>query len=212
MSDRHWPVALEAPYGDRRIKLRPLRVRADRVEYLNLRRANADWNRPWDSSPPVRVPAVLSFAQMVRQQDKEAKAGRLLPFALEVDGELAGQVHLFGIARGALLSASAGYWISESVAGQGIMPLALAMAIDHAFGVQGLHRVEVNIRPDNAASLRVVAKLGMRDEGLRRAYLHIDGAWRDHRSFALTTEDLAGELAVDRLNRLSGQAVQRHTE
>lgn len=212
MSDRHWPVAVEARRDGRRIKLRPLQTRADRVEYLTLRRENTDWNRPWDSSPPNPTPGVISFAQMVRQQDREAKAGRLLPFALEIDGALAGQVHLFGISRGALLSASAGYWIAESVAGQGIMPFALALAMDHAFGREGLHRVEVNIRPDNAPSLRVVAKLGLRDEGLRRAYLHIDGAWRDHRSFALTTEDLAGERVVDRLNRLSGQSLPRHTD
>ncbi|WP_431842837.1 GNAT family N-acetyltransferase [Calidifontibacter indicus] len=212
MSDRRWPAAVEARNDGHRIKLRPLRTRADRVEYLTLRRANADWNRPWDSSPPNPTPGVVSFAQMVRQQDREAKAGRLLPFALEVDGALVGQVHLFGISRGALLSASAGYWISESVAGQGIMPFALAMAMDHAFQREGLHRVEVNIRPDNGPSLRVVAKLGMRDEGVRRAYLHIDGAWRDHRTFALTTEDLAGERVVDRLNRLSGQSLPRHTD
>ena len=48
--------------------------------------------------------------------------------------------------------------------------------------------------------------------GVRRAYLHIDGAWRDHRTFALTTEDLAGERVVDRLNRLSGQSLPRHTD
>jgi len=57
----------------------------------------------------------------------------------------------------------------------------------------GLHRVEVNIRPENAASLRVVEKLGFRDEGLRERYLHIDGAWRDHRTFALTVEDIRPE-------------------
>jgi ribosomal-protein-alanine N-acetyltransferase len=42
--------------------------------------------------------------------------------------------------------------------------------------------------------LRVVEKLGFRDEGLRRAYLHIDGAWRDHRTFALTAEEVPGGL------------------
>lgn len=202
MSDRPWPVALEAEHRGRRIKLRPLRVRADRAEFLTLRRDNADWNRPWDSSSPHPVGGTISFAQLVRQQDHEAKAGRMFPFALEVDGRLAGQVHLLGIARGALLSAAAGYWIAESHAGQGITPFALAMAMDHALGREGLHRVEVNIRPDNARSLRVVAKLGMRDEGVRRAYLHIDGAWHDHRTFALTVEDLLGETVVDRLERL----------
>ncbi|GAA3686123.1 GNAT family protein [Yimella radicis] len=177
-----------------------------------MRRDNSDWNRPWDSSPPVPLPTGMSFAQMVRQQDREAKAGRLLPFVLEVDGAMAGQVHLFGISRGALLSGSAGYWIAESLAGQGIMPFALAMTMDHGFEREGLHRVEVNIRPDNPRSLRVVQKLGLRDEGLRERYLHIDGKWRDHRTFALTTEDLDGESVVDRLNRLSRQSLPRHTE
>ena len=32
--------------------------------------------------------------------------------------------------------------------------------------------------------------LGLRDEGLRRAYLHVDGAWRDHRTFAVTAEEV----------------------
>ena len=54
------------------------------------------------------------------------------------------------------------------------------MAFDHLVGTVGLHRVEVNIRPENAASRRVVEKLGFREEGLRPRYLHIDGDWRDH--------------------------------
>ncbi len=205
MSDRHWPVAVAGEWGGRRILLRPLRVRADRAEFLQLRADNAAWNRPWDSTPPRRAAGSVSYPQLVRAFDAEAKAGRMLPWAVEVDGVLAGQMHLSGIERGALLTATAGYWIAESLAGQGITTYALALAMDHAFTAEGLHRVEVNIRPDNPRSLRVVAKLGMREEGLRRAYLHIDGAWRDHRSFALTTEDLAGERVVDRLERVRGQ-------
>jgi ribosomal-protein-alanine N-acetyltransferase len=80
------------------------------------------------------------------------------------------------------------------------MPLALAAACDHAFIALGLHRVEVNIRPENSASLRVVEKLGFRDEGMRLRYLHIAGEWRDHRSFALTTEDLGHSSLVERWN------------
>ena len=110
-------------------------------------------------------------------------------------------MHLFGIDWGSLRSASAGYWVAESCAGQGIVPFALAAACDHAFLVLGLHRVEVNIRPENTASLRVVEKLGFREEGLRRHYLHIDGKWRDHRSFALTSEDLSTSPLVEVWNR-----------
>ena len=73
------------------------------------------------------------------------------------------------------------------------MPTALALAVDHAFRYGGLHRIEVNIRPENGPSRRVVEKLGFREEALHKRYLHIDGAWRDHIGYALTTEDLAAE-------------------
>ena len=190
-----------------RILLRGLRVHADKREFLELRATNAAWTRPWDSTAPGPAGAAsMSYAQMVRFQDREAKEGRLLPFAIERDGELVGQMHLFGISRGALLSASAGYWIAERYAGRSITPFALAMLIDHALGQVGLHRVEVNIRPDNNASLRVMEKLGLREEGLRKRYLHINGAWHDHLTFAVTTEELANEAMVERLRRRLGVA------
>ena len=47
------------------------------------------------------------------------------------------------------------------------------------------------MRPENAASLRVVQKLHLRPEGMRRAAIHVDGAWRDHLVFALTAEEVA---------------------
>ena len=124
----------------------------------------------------------------------------MLPFTIRMEGRIVGQMVLFGISYGSLLSASAGYWVDESVAGRGVAPVALALAGDHALGAMKLHRIEVNIRPENANSLAVVRKLGFRDEGVRAAYLHIDGAWRDHRTFALTTEDLGGQSLLERLH------------
>ncbi|MBE3075755.1 MAG: GNAT family N-acetyltransferase [Actinobacteria bacterium] len=184
----------------------------DRREWEALRAENIEWLRPWEATSPWPVATGLAFRQLVRQFDREAAEGRLQPFVIETEGRLVGQVHLFGIAWGSLRSACAGYWVAESVAGQGIMPFALAAACDHAFLGLGLHRVEVNIRPENAASLRVVEKLGFRDEGLRLSYLHIDGEWRDHRSFALTSEDLGGSTLVELWNNLQHQSHQRHTE
>ena len=98
-----------------------------------------------------------------------------------------------------------GYWIDESVAGRGVTPTALAMAVDHCFGVVGLHRVEASIRPENHASRRVVEKLGFREEGLRRRYLHIDGAWRDHLCYALTAEEARGGVLARWRDTLSAQ-------
>jgi ribosomal-protein-alanine N-acetyltransferase len=46
-----------------------------------------------------------------------------------------------------------------------------------------LHRIEINIRPENAPSCRVAEKAGYLLEGTRERYLHIDGQWRDHVSY-----------------------------
>ena len=51
-------------------------------------------------------------------------------------------------------------------------------------------------------------KLGFREEGLRRRYLHIDGSWRDHLCYALTVEDAYGSSAP-LAERVVGPAADR---
>ncbi|HEX3005594.1 MAG TPA: GNAT family protein [Angustibacter sp.] len=189
-----WPVTLS--HGA--VGLRPLRQR-DLGRWRELRLANRQWLEPWEATPPDPTVPAMSFRRMVRQLSQEARAGRALPFAITYQGDMVGQLSVAGIAWGSLCSGHIGYWVSQHVAGRGIAPTAVALASDYCLLTMGLHRVEVNIRPENAASLRVVAKLGLRDEGLRRHYLHIDGAWRDHRSFAVTREELAGGGLLARL-------------
>jgi [ribosomal protein S5]-alanine N-acetyltransferase len=119
----------------------------------------------------------------------EARAGRQLPFALEYDGEFIGQLTVNNVTRGSAQFASVGYWIDERYAGRGLVTRAVAMAVDHCFFVLHLHRIEIAIRPENAASLRIVEKLGIPEYGFAPRYLHIDGDWRDHRLFSITRED-----------------------
>ncbi len=121
---------------------------------------------------------------------RESRAGRTLPFAVTMQGRLVGQVTVASVTRGAFQSASLGYWIDGAVAGRAIMPTAVALVVDHCFGPVGLHRIEADVRPENAASLRVVEKLGFREEGRHLRMLHINGGWRDHVCFALTVEDV----------------------
>lgn len=200
-----WPVRLED--GD--VRLRPLGGR-DQDAWLALRAGNADWLEPWDATSPVPVLGPRpSFRQYVRALRSQARSGTALPFALDYQGELVGQLTVSGITYGSFRSGTIGYWVSEHVAGRGIVPTAVALAVDHSFFRLGLHRIEVNIRPENAPSLRVVEKLGFRDEGLRERYLHIAGEWCDHRSFALTTEDVPGGLLA-RWHRAQEQAAQGH--
>jgi ribosomal-protein-alanine N-acetyltransferase len=116
-----------------------------------------------------------------------------MPFAICLGDRLVGHIGLGNIVRRAFSSAYCGYWVDSRVAGRGIMPTAVALLVDHAFNVSRLHRVEINIRPENKASRRVVEKLGLREEGYHTNYMFIDGAWRDHVGYAVTWEDVARE-------------------
>jgi ribosomal-protein-alanine N-acetyltransferase len=186
---RGWPATLH----DGRVGLRPI-ARSDRADWLEVRARNAGWLAPWEATPPRDTAPPMSFTTMVRSMRQQARKGALLPFVITYDDVLVGQLTVGGITWGSLCSAHVGYWVDQRVAGRGVMPTAVALVTDHCFTALGLHRVEVNIRPENAASLRVVEKLGFREEGTRSAFLHIAGAWRDHRSFALTADEVTGGL------------------
>ena len=109
-----------------------------------------------------------------------------------------------GIAYGAARWARAGYWVGERWAVRGVAPTALALAADYLFGTLRLHRLEVAIRPENQKSIRVAEKLGLRYEGLRARYLHVDGEWRDHLMFAIHAEEVGPGGLLGRLRRPAG--------
>ena len=185
-----WPVTL----ADGDVVLRPLRLRDERAWHA-LRSQNARWLDPWEATSPVPLAGPApTFGQYLRSLRAEARRGQSLPFAIAYRGRLAGRLTVAQITYGALRGASIGYWVGEEFAGLGITPTAVALATDHCFSVLGLHRMEINIRPENRPSLRVVEKLGFRDEGLRERFLHIAGSWTDHRTFALTAEEVPGGL------------------
>lgn len=193
MAARGWPARLVEPTSSGLVELRPLRIR-DGGRWRDLRLRNEAWLRPWEAVTPDDLSwadrhGAGTFGPMLRGARRQARAGLALPFALTVDDRLAGQVTVGNVVRGALNSAYVGYWVDERLAGRGIAPTAVALAVDHCFGPVGLRRMEADVRPENAASRRVLAKLGFREEGLRRRYLFTDGAYRDHLCYALTVDE-----------------------
>lgn len=152
---------------------------------------NRRWLERWEATlPGTGRAAFWDGKASIRSLLAGAKDGTTMPMAIEVDGEFAGQLTVSAISWGALANAQIGYWVSERHAGRNVTPTAVALIADHLFFQRGLHRIEICIRPENLASLRVPEKLGWRFEGLRRRYIHIDGDWRDHLCFALVREEL----------------------
>ncbi|MGB3375541.1 MAG: GNAT family protein [Microbacterium sp.] len=172
------------------VGLRLIRARDARTLQRELL-ANRAWLHPWEATIPGGT-ASFDMRVSIRRLLQQHRDGTGHPYVMEYDGEIAGQLNIWGVSRGSLCSATIGYWVSERFAGRGITTTAVAMATDAAFDQLGLHRMEICIRPENRASLRVVRKLGFRYEGLRRRFIHIDGDWRDHHAFALTREDVPG--------------------
>jgi len=174
---RHGPVSIRL--------VRPRDAKILQHELLT----NRTWLQPWEATSPDG-PISFDMRLGIRRLLQQYRDGGGVPLVMEYDGEVAGQLNVWGVARGSLASATIGYWVSQRLAGRGITPASVAMATDLCFDEMRLHRMEICIRPENIASLRVVEKLGFRYEGLRRRYIHIDGDWRDHYAFALTREDV----------------------
>ena len=191
-----WPAVL----ADGPVLLRPYR-RSDARAWSAVRIANEKWLAPWESSPPgpwAEMNSVGAYGYVYRDMKRAARRGESMPFAVclrEEPGKerLVGHLNLGNIVRRAFSSAYVGYWVDSRVAGRGVIPTALALAVDHAFGPGGLHRVEINIRPENGPSRRVVEKLGFREEAYHPRYMHIDGTWRDHLGYAMTSEEVTAE-------------------
>ena len=147
-----------APYiptlRDGDVTIRPVKLRDSRVLERELL-DNRSWLRRWEATNPVG-PMSFDVRGSIRNLLSHAREGFGLPFIIEHDGQLAGQLNVSSIAYGSLSSATIGYWVSERFAGKGVTPTAVALATDHVFFSMGLHRMEICIRPENDPSLRVV--------------------------------------------------------
>lgn len=192
MSPLPHAIAVPEPRAFGRVGLRPIH-RRDAATLEHLLTQNRGWLAPWEATYPGgggTVPGSVSMRPVIRALRQQLRIGTGVAFVVTFDGQVVGQLSVAEISGGALRSAQLGYWVSQHVAGRGITPAAVALTIDYLFEVLRLHRVEICIRPENAASLRVVEKLGLRHEGRRERYIHIAGSWCDHEAFAVTREEV----------------------
>ena len=195
--------------------LRPPRVRDGRA-WAQLRVGQQDWLEPWETTPPAvaLVPWAerqtrASWAPTVRLLRRQARRGEAVPLVVLVQGRLVGQVTVGAIVRGATQSGSLGYWVDQRVAGRGVGSVAVALTLDHCFGSLRLHRVEAVVRPENARSRALLARLGFREEGTAVRSLFASGAWRDHLVCALTAEEVPSTGMLSRLPRDTPQHLAR---
>ncbi len=175
-------MELTAPREHGPISIRLIKQRDARVLQSELL-GNRAWLRPWEATSPDG-PVSFDMRLGIRRLLQQYRDGGGVPFVMEYDGEIAGQLNVWGIARGSLSSATIGYWVSERFAGRDITPTCVALATDICFSELRLHRMEICIRPENTASLRLHDRHGFRTVGTRErialmGYGPLAGTWRD---------------------------------
>jgi ribosomal-protein-alanine N-acetyltransferase len=135
---------------------------------------------PWE---PLRDDDFFTLdrqrALMVAALDEYAR-GTLVPLVIVDGGDVAGRLTLNGVTRGALQSASVGYWVDPGRQGRGLATAALGEAVELAFGELGLHRLQAETLLHNTASQQVLLRNGFRPYGVAPSYLQIAGRWQDH--------------------------------
>ncbi len=180
--------------GSGRLVLRPLET-ADFPDWRVVRQRSEQWLQPWEPCKVPGAPDVVedrhAFAARCQARRRERELGMAFAFGVFVNGNFAGEVNLSSVQRGPLQMANIGYWIDVAQAGNAYVPEAVVAVFRFAFDDLGLHRLQISIIPRNEASLSVVRKLGLRNEGLSLRYLEIAGVWEDHLHFAITAEEWA---------------------
>lgn len=167
------------------IVLRPPRT-GDYAEWRDLRARSRAFLQPWEPTWPADDLTRAAFRRRLTAYARDREAGTAYSFFVlqQADGALTGGITLSNIRRGVAQMGTVGYWCGEPYARRGLT-LAAARALSRfAFDTLGLHRLEAACLPHNAASRRLLAKAGFEEEGFAKAYLKINGVWRDHVLFA----------------------------
>lgn len=202
-------VPLSTLVETERLVLRPYRpsdvrpLRAFAIE-------NEEHLRPWSPRPraPSAARSIVEIAKRVAAQRKAWRDDRGYAFAVTLrtpgvppgDGPMIGRVALNEVVRGFFQNAYLGYLIGRAWQGRGLAREAVTAAIGFGLGRAGLHRVQAAIMPHNARSLALIRAVGLREEGLARGYLMIDGAWQDHLIFAATADSWRAGTAASRIS------------
>jgi len=162
---------------------------------LDFLKRNDDFLSRWE---PVKDQGFYTLDYQRKKLDsdikliEEGRALRLWMFKKEdiLYNNVIGCIALNEIVRGCFHSCFMGYKIDQQNSNNGYMTEAVKTVVGYAFNDLKLHRIEANIMPRNAASMKVVEKCGFVNEGLSKKYLKINGRWEDHVHMVILNENM----------------------
>ncbi|GGA46703.1 GNAT family N-acetyltransferase [Paenibacillus physcomitrellae] len=169
----------------------------DAAEVLAYINRNRKFLEPWEIRRDASYYTLEAQRRLLTEEAENMEYGQLFKLWFRTRGDhgrIIGSAALSNIVRGSFLSCHLGYKLDEEERNKGYMTEALQAMIDYGFRELGLHRIEANIMPRNAASLAVVHKLGFYHEGVAFKYLKVGGVWEDHIHMVLRNEAMEQEL------------------
>jgi ribosomal-protein-alanine N-acetyltransferase len=163
----------------------------DYPSWAQLRGESRAFLTPWEPTWPADDLTRTAFRRRLRRYQAEIREDRAYPFFIfrQADFLLLGGITLSNVTRGMTQTATLGYWMGERFAGRGYMTRAVRALVPFAFGSLHLHRLEAACLPHNAASMRLLEKVGFQREGVARGLVCINGRWQDHIVYARLADD-----------------------
>lgn len=134
----------------------------------------------WWSTPPhetIEQTAAWLDAMMANGPDHP-------DFVIELDRRVVGKAGFYVLP-------DVGYILHPDVWGRGLATEAVAAAIDHVFATTDLETLTADVDPDNAASIRLLDRLGFRRTGSGERTWNVGGVWKNSLYYALSPADRA---------------------
>lgn len=154
----------------------------DKEAFLKATVYSQSLHHPWVSLP-LTSQEFDEYWQRFQQSNQKSY------LACDKSETMVGVFNINEIVRGAFQSAFLGFYGIKDYSGKGYMSIALKLVQKKVFEELALHRLEANIQPENTRSIQLVKKNGFRYEGFSPRYLQINGEWRGHEHWAMTSED-----------------------
>lgn len=105
-------------------------------------------------------------------------------FVVELSGRVIGKAGFY-------VMPDIGYILHPDVWGQGLAAEAVGAAIDHVFSTRDIETLTADVDPENAASIRLLQRLGFVRTGFAERSWNVGGVWKDSLYYALSRPDLA---------------------
>ena len=190
------PVEVQpaSPVHTPRFSLRPLEVR-DREEFLRVLRISDHLDRFMPLRHPGERDEAVFARHLAQTRNSDASGVAWRRVGVDHTGRIVGGFNLINIERGLAHRADANWWVAGDCLRRRVATECVYAMLDLALGDAplglGLHEVAAHVQLENEPSLRLVARVGLRDCGEAPQTLRVGERWLLHRTYIKSVLDRA---------------------